>query len=187
MSRQLQDPDLPARFPMGITGSRDEDGAGMVYVRCNDGTIWLDTGNATVPWRRLPAIPEPTAEEVEAAERAEQQEKEKAERARRAAIEEGLRQHEALQEAVRANQERLREERLGKAVEIQLRADRMLEAQAKLLEEQEDKERHARHVAATEERPLLFSERMGLQRDALQWAARKESERMKRLRPWWLW
>lgn len=53
---------------MGITGSRDEDGAGMAYVRCNDGTIWLDTGNATVPWRRLPAIPEPTAEEVEVLE-----------------------------------------------------------------------------------------------------------------------
>jgi hypothetical protein len=111
MTQHLQDPDLPARFPMGITGSRDEDGAGMVYVRCNDGTIWLDTGNATVPWRRLPAIPEPTAEEVEAAERAEQQEREEAERARQAAIEEGMRQHEALQEALRANSERLWEKR----------------------------------------------------------------------------
>jgi len=77
MTRQLQDPDLPARFPMGITGSRDEDGAGMVYVRCNDGSLWLDTGNATVPWRRLPAIPEPTAEEVEAAGRARQEEKQR--------------------------------------------------------------------------------------------------------------
>ena len=77
MTRQLQDPDLPARFPMGITGSRDEDGAGMVYARCNDGTIWLDTGERTVPWRRLPAIPEPTAEEVEAAERVQQEEKER--------------------------------------------------------------------------------------------------------------
>ena len=79
MTRQLQDPDLPARFPMGITGSRDEDGAGMVYARCNDGTIWLDTGNATVPWRQLPAIPEPTAEEVEALEQV-----------RQAALEEGM-------------------------------------------------------------------------------------------------
>jgi hypothetical protein len=85
---------------MEITGSRDEDGAGMVYVRCNDGSIWMDTGNRQVPWFRLLAIPEPTAEDVEAAERA-----------RRAAIEEGFRQHEALQEVVRANQERLREER----------------------------------------------------------------------------
>jgi hypothetical protein len=136
MTRQLQDPDLPARFPMGITGSRDDDGAGMVYVRCNDGTIWLDTGNATVPWRQLPAIPEPTAEEVEAAERAKQQEEEEAKRKRQAALEEGMRQHEALQEAVRANQERLREERIGKAVETQLQADRMLEARAKLTEKQ---------------------------------------------------
>jgi hypothetical protein len=79
MTRLLQDPDLPARFPMGITGSRDEDGAGMAYVRCNDGTIWLDTGEQTVPWRRLPAIPELTAEEVEAVERV-----------RRAALEEGM-------------------------------------------------------------------------------------------------
>ena len=111
MTEPLQDRSLPPRFPMEITGSRDEDGAGMVYVRCNDGTIWLDTNAASMPWRKLPAIPEPTTEELEAAERAEQQEREKAERARRAAIEEGLRQHEALQEVVRANQERLREER----------------------------------------------------------------------------
>jgi hypothetical protein len=79
MSRQLQDPDLPARFPMELAATRDEHGEGMAYVRCNDGSIWLDTGNATVPWRRLPAIPEPTAEEVEAAERA-----------RQAALEEGM-------------------------------------------------------------------------------------------------
>ena len=58
---------------MGITGSRDEDGAGMVYVRCNDGSIWLDTGNATVPWRRLPAIPEPPPEEPEALEQEERE------------------------------------------------------------------------------------------------------------------
>lgn len=100
MTRQLQDPDLPARFPMETRPSRDENGETLVVVRCNDGTIWMDTGERTIPWRKLPAIPEPTAEEVEAAERA-----------RRAALEEGMRQHEALQEAVRANQERLREER----------------------------------------------------------------------------
>ena len=58
---------------MGITGSRDEDGAGMVYARCNDGTIWLDTGNATVPWRQLPAIPEPTEEELDALEKQERE------------------------------------------------------------------------------------------------------------------
>ncbi|MEY3463910.1 MAG: hypothetical protein RLZZ468_1688 [Cyanobacteriota bacterium] len=51
---------------MQIFATRDEDGAGMVTARCNDGSIWLDTGNATAPWRRLPAIPEATAEELEA-------------------------------------------------------------------------------------------------------------------------
>ena len=129
MTRQLQDPDLPARFPMGITGSRDDDGAGMVYVRCNDGTIWLDTGNATVPWRRLPAIPEPTAEEVEAAERAKQQEEEEAGRKRQAALEEGMRQHEALQEAVRASQARLWEER-REAERVEFEARRAQKAAA---------------------------------------------------------
>lgn len=118
MTRLLQDPDLPARFPMGITGSRDEDGAGMAYVRCNDGTIWLDTGNTTVPWRQLPAIPEPTAEEVEAAEAA-----------RRAALEEGMRQHEALQEAVRASQARLWEER-REAERVEFEARRAQKAAA---------------------------------------------------------
>jgi len=103
---------------MGITGSRDENGAGMVYARCNDGSIWLDTGERTVPWRQLPAIPEPTAEEVEAAERA-----------RRAALEEGMRQHEALQEAVRANQERLWEER-REAERVELEARRAQKAAA---------------------------------------------------------
>jgi hypothetical protein len=77
MTRLLQDPDLPARFPMETRSSRDENGETLVVVRCNDGTIWLDTGNATVPWRQLPAIPEPTAEEVEAAERVQQEEKER--------------------------------------------------------------------------------------------------------------
>lgn len=130
---------------MGITGSRDEDGAGMAYVRCNDGSIWLDTGNTTVPWRRLPAIPEPTAEEVDALERAEQEEKEKAERARRAAFEKRIESELAEIEALRARRE------------------------------------------AAANRPL-FSERMGLQRDALQWAARKKLERLAPIRPhWWLW
>ena len=69
---------------MEITGSRDKDGAGMVYVRCNDGSIWMDTGNRQVPWFRLLAIPEPTDEEVEEAERARQA-------ARDAAMEEGRR------------------------------------------------------------------------------------------------
>jgi hypothetical protein len=73
MTRQLQDPDLPARFPMELAAARDEHGEALALVRCNDGSIWLDTGNATVPWRRLAAIPEPTAEEVEAAEQEERE------------------------------------------------------------------------------------------------------------------
>jgi hypothetical protein len=109
MTRQLQDPDLPARFPMGITGSRDEDGAGMVYVRCNDGSLWLDTGNATVPWRRLPAIPEPTAEEVEALEASERKE----EQVRRAKIKAACQEAAALVAAsMREDQARLRKERM---------------------------------------------------------------------------
>lgn len=60
MARLLQDPDLPARFPMEMRPSRDEGGETLVVVRCNDGTIWLDTGNDRRPWRRLAAIPEPT-------------------------------------------------------------------------------------------------------------------------------
>ena len=66
---------------MELAATRDEHGEGMAYVRCNDGTIWLDTGwheasgNGRMPWRRLPAIPEPTAEEVEAAERVQEEEK----------------------------------------------------------------------------------------------------------------
>jgi hypothetical protein len=52
---------------MEVSATRDQDGVGMAYVRCNDGSIWMDTGNETVPWRRLPAIPEPTAEEEEEA------------------------------------------------------------------------------------------------------------------------
>lgn len=122
MTQHLQDPDLPARFPMELAAARDENGEALALVRCNDGSLWLDTGNATVPWRRLPAIPEPTAEEVEAAVRAKQQEEEEAERKRQAALEEGMRQHEALQEAVRANQERLREERReAERVELEAR------------------------------------------------------------------
>ena len=84
MMRLLQDPDLPARFPMEMRPSRDEGGETLVVVRCNDGTIWLDTGNDRRPWRRLAAIPEPTTEEVEAAEMARQS-------ARDAAMEEGKR------------------------------------------------------------------------------------------------
>ena len=63
MARLLQDPDLPARFPVEMRPSRDEGGETLVVVRCNDGTIWLDTGNDRLPWRRLAAIPEPTDEE----------------------------------------------------------------------------------------------------------------------------
>ena len=60
MMRLLQDPDLPARFPVEMRPSRDEGGETLVVVRCNDGTIWVDTGNDRRPWRRLAAIPEPT-------------------------------------------------------------------------------------------------------------------------------
>jgi hypothetical protein len=117
MTRQLQDPDLPARFPLELAAARDEHGEGMAYVRCNDGTIWLDTGwneasgNGRMPWRRLPAIPEPTAEEVEAAERA-----------RQAALEEGIRESmQLVQEDLQAERERRRKERrevvLGESLE----------------------------------------------------------------------
>jgi len=64
--------------------SRDEGGETLVVVRCNDGSIWVDTGNDRLPWRQLAAIPEPTTEELEAAERARQA-------ARNAAMEEGRR------------------------------------------------------------------------------------------------
>ena len=114
MTQPLQDRSLPPRFPMEITGSRDQDGAGMVYVRCNDGTIWLDINAASMPWRKLPAIPEPTAEELEEAEKRQQA-------AFEAAMGEGKRMDEALQ----ANRERLAEERLGIAqAEALLREER---------------------------------------------------------------
>jgi hypothetical protein len=69
---------------MEMRPSRDEGGETLVVIRCNDGSIWVDTGNDRLPWRRLPAIPEPTDEEVDAAERARQA-------ARDAAMEEGRR------------------------------------------------------------------------------------------------
>jgi hypothetical protein len=109
MTRQLQDPDLPARFPMGITGSRDEDGAGMVYVRCNDGSLWLDTGTVALPWRRLPAIPEPTAEEVEALEAPEKKEEHLSRAEIKAVCQEAAAQVAA---SMRADQARLRKERM---------------------------------------------------------------------------
>lgn len=59
---------------MELAAARDEHGEALALVRCNDGSLWLDTGNATVPWRRLPAIPEPTAEEVDALEAPERKE-----------------------------------------------------------------------------------------------------------------
>jgi hypothetical protein len=55
----LQHPHLPPRHVIAISGSRDEDGCQLVYALCNDGTIWIDTGNDTVPWRQLRPIPKP--------------------------------------------------------------------------------------------------------------------------------
>jgi hypothetical protein len=123
---------------MEITGSRDQDGVGMVYVRCNDGTIWLDINVASIsaaastPWRKLPAIPEPTVEELE-----------EAEKRRQAAIDAAMEEGKRMDEALQANRERLAEERLGKAVETDLLADRLLNGQQELLAKQEKKERHA--------------------------------------------
>ena len=57
---------------MEMRPSRDEGGETLVVVRCNDGSIWLDTGNDRLPWRRLAAIPEPTDEEMEPAKKARQ-------------------------------------------------------------------------------------------------------------------
>jgi hypothetical protein len=59
---------------MELAAARDEHGEALALVRCNDGSLWLDTGNATVPWRRLPAIPEPTDEELDALEAPERKE-----------------------------------------------------------------------------------------------------------------
>ena len=77
MPRLLQDPGLPARFPMEMRPSRDEGGETLVVVRCNDGSIWLDTGNDRLPWRRLAAIPEPTDEEMDVLEEQEREDKER--------------------------------------------------------------------------------------------------------------
>lgn len=77
MPRLLQDPDLPARFPMEMRPSRDEGGETLVVVRCNDGSIWLDTGNDRLPWRQLAAIPEPTDEEMDVLEEQESEDKER--------------------------------------------------------------------------------------------------------------
>jgi hypothetical protein len=57
---------------MEMRPSRDEGGETLVVVRCNDGSIWVDTGNDRLPWRRLAAIPEPTDEEMEPAKKARQ-------------------------------------------------------------------------------------------------------------------
>ena len=103
MTRLLQDPDLPARFPMEMRPSRDEGGETLVVVRCNDGSIWLDTGNDRLPWRRLAAIPEPTDEEMEPAKKA-----------RQAAID------AAIEEGKRRDQENAKVE-LAQALDLQRR------------------------------------------------------------------
>lgn len=62
---------------MEMRPSRDEGGETLVVVRCNDGSIWLDTGNDRLPWRQLAAIPEPTDEEMDVLEEQESEDKER--------------------------------------------------------------------------------------------------------------